>query len=358
MLLVPVSLFATAALGLILARLLMTRDMQLAANRLFVALVALYLVQSFLVALRWGYGVESLRLPVGLIAALIPACAWLAYRALSGKVGRAGQVGWGQIWAALPVALIWGALLALPDAADLMISLAYLGFGLLILLPVLHDREAPALSPIGDGRQTRLAMGLIGGTLIASALTDAFIFYDFLRNAGQSSGHVVSFVQTAFVVVVGVAAGFGRSARDDGAEPEKAVDPADLADHARVLERLEALFQQEGLHRAEDLSLRRLSRRLGLPDRRVSEAVNRLRGLNLSQFVNEYRVREACGLLRETDQSILQIALAVGFASKSNFNREFLRVVGQTPSAWRSGGSGPHRMTGRGRPAPVSLRWR
>ncbi|MDO8882919.1 AraC family transcriptional regulator, partial [Pseudotabrizicola sp.] len=119
------------------------------------------------------------------------------------------------------------------------------------------------------------------------------------------------------------------------AETAAAFDPSDLSDHQQVLSRLDDLFAKDGLHRSEDLSLRRLSRRLGLPDRRASEAVNRLRGVNLSQFVNKYRIQDACGLLSETDQSILQVALAVGFASKSNFYREFKRIIGLTPSAWR-----------------------
>jgi AraC-like DNA-binding protein len=330
MLLVPVTLFATAALGVVLFRLLTQRDCRATADRLFVALVALYLVQSLLVSLRWGYEIEALRLPIALVAAVIPACAWIAYRSLSGR-SRLGAA-----WAIVPVAVTWAALLGWRDAVDLLLPLMYLGFGLMILLPVMHDRDAPALSPIGDARQTRRAMGLIGATLIASAATDAFIVYDFVRNEGQTSGHLISIVQTGFVMIMGLAAASGRSGPEE-AETAPVPDMANHDDHALVLSRIEELFAREGLHRSEDLTLRRLSRRLGLPDRRISEAVNRLRGMNLSQFVNEYRIQDACVLLRSTDQSILQIALAVGFASKSNFNREFRRVVGQTPSEWRAG---------------------
>lgn len=335
MLLVPVTLFATAALGVVLFRLLSQRDLRTTADRLFVALVALYLVQSLLVSLRWGYAIEPLRLPIVLVAAVIPALAWTASRSLSGRSGR-----WAA-WAFGPVALTWAAVLGWRDAVDLLIPLLYLGFGLMILIPVLRDRDAPALTPIGDALQTRRALGLIGATLIASAVTDAFIVYDFVRNAGQTSGHLISIVQTGFVMIMGLAAAYGRSSPEE-AEAAPRPDKSDQSDHAQVLTRIEDLFAREGLHRSEDLTLRRLSRRLGLPDRRVSEAVNRLRGVNLSQFVNEHRIRDACILLRDTDQSILQIALAVGFASKSNFNREFQRVVGQTPSEWRaaSGRSG------------------
>lgn len=60
--------------------------------------------------------------------------------------------------------------------------------------------------------------------------------------------------------------------------------------------------------------------------------------MGVSQFVNGFRVKDAAKLLTTTDQTILQISLAVGFLSKSNFNCEFTRVMGQTPSAWRQAG--------------------
>jgi AraC-like DNA-binding protein len=46
-------------------------------------------------------------------------------------------------------------------------------------------------------------------------------------------------------------------------------------------------------------------------------------------------VREAQRLLKETEESVVQIALEAGFMTKSNFNREFLRVSGQSPTDWR-----------------------
>lgn len=329
MLLIPVTFLATAALAGVLLWLIATRDLRAIADRLFAALVALYLVQSVLVSLRWGYGIEALRLPAAGLAAVIPACAWVAWRALSGRIG------WSEAAAAVPVGTIWAALVLAPDVSDLLIPLASLAFGLLILVPSIVNRDAPALSVLGDSRKTRLAMGLIGAALVSSALTDAFIIYDFVRSGGQMAGHVLSVVQTAFILVIGGATILVRADHDEIPEPQTSAE--DMIGHAEVLERLEALFAQEKLHHSEDLSLRRLSRRLGLPDRRVSEAVNRLRGVNVSQYVNEHRIRDACALLRDSDQSILQVALSVGFASKSNFNREFQRVIGQSPSAWRSG---------------------
>ena len=42
-------------------------------------------------------------------------------------------------------------------------------------------------------------------------------------------------------------------------------------------------------------------------------------------------------LLRETERTILSVALAVGFSTHSAFTKAFRRYEGQTPSAYRRG---------------------
>ncbi|MEZ8387612.1 helix-turn-helix domain-containing protein, partial [Vibrio splendidus] len=41
-------------------------------------------------------------------------------------------------------------------------------------------------------------------------------------------------------------------------------------------------------------------------------------------------------LLMQSDEAITDIFLSSGFQTKSNFNREFSRITGQTPSEYRS----------------------
>ncbi|MBI5393698.1 MAG: helix-turn-helix transcriptional regulator [Verrucomicrobia bacterium] len=53
-------------------------------------------------------------------------------------------------------------------------------------------------------------------------------------------------------------------------------------------------------------------------------------------FVNELRIGRACRWLAETNQSVTEIALACGFANLSNFNRQFQRLKGTTPSCFRN----------------------
>ena len=95
------------------------------------------------------------------------------------------------------------------------------------------------------------------------------------------------------------------------------------------------LMREKELFRDPDLTLNRLARRAGIPARQISGAVNRVQGRNVSQMVNEYRIAEAKRLLRENDLAVTQVMLESGFQTKSNFNREFLRATGMTPSDYR-----------------------
>jgi AraC-like DNA-binding protein len=40
-------------------------------------------------------------------------------------------------------------------------------------------------------------------------------------------------------------------------------------------------------------------------------------------------------MLVETGAPVTRILFDAGFQTKSNFNREFLRITGMSPSAWR-----------------------
>ncbi len=82
-----------------------------------------------------------------------------------------------------------------------------------------------------------------------------------------------------------------------------------------------------------DLTLGRLSRKLGIPAKPLSSTINRMTGGNVSRFINEARIRTAQQAILDGD-SITDAMLSSGFNTKSNFNREFRRIVGESPSAW------------------------
>lgn len=105
-------------------------------------------------------------------------------------------------------------------------------------------------------------------------------------------------------------------------------------DHA-VVSRLDALMADVSLFRDPELTVARLGRRLGVPARAVSVAVNRVTGENMSRYINAYRVQHAADLLERSTLSVTDIMLEAGFISKSSFNTEFRRITGRTPSDYR-----------------------
>ena len=91
-----------------------------------------------------------------------------------------------------------------------------------------------------------------------------------------------------------------------------------------------------------DLTVARLGRQLGLPQRVVSAAVNQFADQSFSRWVNGYRVRAAMVILGEQpDRGLLDVMLDVGFQTKSNFNRAFREETGMTPSDWRRTANDP-----------------
>ena len=61
--------------------------------------------------------------------------------------------------------------------------------------------------------------------------------------------------------------------------------------------------------------------------------INQKTGENVSRYVNAARIEAAKAKLLG-GENVTQAMLASGFNTKSNFNREFLRVTGLSPSKW------------------------
>ena len=58
-------------------------------------------------------------------------------------------------------------------------------------------------------------------------------------------------------------------------------------------------------------------------------------GLSLGRFLNRRRVAAALVALRDDPQSLAQVALDLGFSSRSHFTRLFSSLTGMTPAKYR-----------------------
>ncbi len=86
------------------------------------------------------------------------------------------------------------------------------------------------------------------------------------------------------------------------------------------------------------LTLTSFARDVGLSQRAVTDAIGICLGQNFRAFVNSYRIEAVKQALNDPSNShktILEIAFALGFNSKSTFNDVFKQMVGTTPSEYR-----------------------
>lgn len=58
-------------------------------------------------------------------------------------------------------------------------------------------------------------------------------------------------------------------------------------------------------------------------------------GLTISQYVQNIRIKEACSLLKDTQDKIVDIASTVGFSDYKAFNICFKKIKGVTPKEYR-----------------------
>jgi AraC-like DNA-binding protein len=102
------------------------------------------------------------------------------------------------------------------------------------------------------------------------------------------------------------------------------------------LNSLEQLMGDKQIFRNPNLKLQDLALELHLSPHQLSQFLNDNLGKNFTQFINEYRINEACKLLKtDTLLSIEGIGDEVGFNSKSTFFSTFKKVKGLTPAKYR-----------------------
>ena len=328
----PLPLVSALVLAFLLAVLLLRRD----RPGLFVALVGLCAVQAAVIALAQHYGIAAFRSLQPITAAAIPPLAWAAFQ--FSAVGRPRLLpGFANLAGPL---LALAASLLLPALLDGLIPALFLGYGGAILLAAWRGADALPRLPLTAGDTPGLVWKVIALSLMVSALGD--ILFSAAAFGGRSDWMpwIVALWSSLTLLAVGglvLVQSLGRGER----EPVRrgATVPRDQEADAELVARLDAFLESRKLYRDPELTLARLARALHVPIKRLSAAINRSTGGNVSRHVNGYRIREACRAL-EAGASVTEAMLASGFNTKSNFNREFRRVTGRTPSAWRRIGAG------------------
>jgi len=121
-------------------------------------------------------------------------------------------------------------------------------------------------------------------------------------------------------------------------EQEKLEEVVDVPQ--QVIADLEALLQEEHIYREMGLTIGALAERLDLQEYRLRKIINTGLGYrNFNDFLNGYRIKEAGERLADpqyASETILNIALDIGFRSLSSFNKAFKEAYGKTPTEYRN----------------------
>jgi AraC-like DNA-binding protein len=70
------------------------------------------------------------------------------------------------------------------------------------------------------------------------------------------------------------------------------------------------------------------------------------------RYLQRRRIERSMFLLRETDRTVTEISLDVGFASFGTFSRTFREIVGESPTSYRESRNGADRV-----PTCVGMAW-
>ncbi|ASP86750.1 AraC family transcriptional regulator (plasmid) [Sinorhizobium meliloti] len=90
-------------------------------------------------------------------------------------------------------------------------------------------------------------------------------------------------------------------------------------------------------HLAEPFNLAKLSETVGMSEFHFSRLFKKATGISPSRSFIRQRVARAQLLLQETDTSIIEIGMSVGYSSPSHFAQVFRRETGLPPSHYRRG---------------------
>ncbi|MGF9565444.1 helix-turn-helix domain-containing protein [Neorhizobium sp. JUb45] len=297
-------------------------------RKIFNVFLALYAAQGIGIGLRFGYGVESLMPLLPVTASAMPPLAYLAFRSLTAMPVKSP---WLHVLPPLGLAL---AVAFARQFVDLLLFLTFIGYSIALWrITRAGGDEVMAEAALQRMRPALRAAKLTAALMLFFALSDGAlaIYAEFYGNAEVP--FAVSVMNLAAIVAV-IAYYLWPQLPETSPKMQGAAAPAASPEDDAIITRVSAAL--ETLYADENLSLARLARKAGLPARDVSAAINRSTGVNVSQFVNNRRVAEACRLLDETQKSATTILFDVGFSTKSNFNREFRRVTGKNPRQWKA----------------------
>lgn len=110
-------------------------------------------------------------------------------------------------------------------------------------------------------------------------------------------------------------------------------------DNPALVQKIYEVLKQEKFYARPGLTIGELAKRLAIQEYRLRRLINNQLGYrNFNQFLNEFRIGEACKRLASTSdhrEQIANIAFDVGYSALSSFNKSFKDLMKVTPTQYR-----------------------
>lgn len=104
----------------------------------------------------------------------------------------------------------------------------------------------------------------------------------------------------------------------------------------RDIRRMQQVAEYVMAHYVHTITLDDIAAHIGMNSSAFCTFFKRNKGMTFSQFVTQYRLETACGLLKDSQKQVSEICFAVGFNDLPHFNRVFKKEYGVTPSQFRA----------------------
>jgi AraC-like DNA-binding protein len=213
-----------------------------------------------------------------------------------------------------------------------------LGFALIFVYTGAILMNIEAFSVLKNGKSDRL-------TIVGATVTVLLFVVIILIIAGLATGITffsrVSLTLTTlffiyWFVIVQIHPELFSSSIKKRKIQARSYDPLSGMDISVLENRLEELMNGEKIFCDEDLSIKRVADMLSIQPSQFSLYLNHRLGINFSTYINRYRVEEAIDMMKDDRRrSLLSIAFAVGFNSKSVFYDAFTKQTGLSPAKYR-----------------------
>ncbi|QKS73054.1 helix-turn-helix transcriptional regulator [Paenalkalicoccus suaedae] len=111
-------------------------------------------------------------------------------------------------------------------------------------------------------------------------------------------------------------------------------------EHSTKTEAFHQILLYVDAHFGEDCTLKAVAKDVQYDYAYLSKLFIHMTNMSFTEYVNHYRVSQACYMLKNSQRSIGEIAISCGYTNLRSFNRNFKRIVGDSPKVFRELGGG------------------